>query len=83
MSYENLKRQARHLRRLALAKVVEATKLPRRDTDPALDCDVFEPGEPSEFGPCWTDGHYMCAECRHANANAEGVDRDEDGEGEA
>lgn len=27
------------------------------------DCDEFEPG-PSN-GQCWTDGHYMCVECKH------------------
>ncbi len=31
--------------------------------DPDADCDDFEPGAAS--GQCWTDGHYMCSECRH------------------
>ena len=31
--------------------------------DPDADCDEFEPGPPS--GQCWTDGHYMCRECKH------------------
>lgn len=38
---------------------------PERDVDfPCPERD-FKPGKPA--GNCWTDGHYMCRECAHAD----------------
>lgn len=36
--------------------------------DPDHPCYVFDPGEPA--GDCMTDGHYICAECRHLDPNS-------------
>lgn len=35
--------------------------------------DTLHPCESFEYGPasgdCWSDGHYMCKECRHLGTN--------------
>jgi hypothetical protein len=40
------------------------------ERDPAAPCpsQAFLPGKPS--GDCYTDGHYMCAECVNADPGA-------------
>lgn len=52
------------------------TRLPNgtpfvRDQD--YPCYVFEPGEPQ--GNCDTDGHYICAECKHLDPTSEYAER--------
>ena len=42
--------------------------------DPDADCDEYEPGQAA--GHCWTDGHYMCAECKQRDPHH---DRETDG----
>jgi hypothetical protein len=50
-----------------LADSIEPAHLPvvgrPGERDPENPCADFDPGTPS--GECETDGHYLCAECRH------------------
>lgn len=41
---------------------------PRFKRDPEFECDEFEAGESMINSDCETDGHYLCQECRHREA---------------
>lgn len=49
----------------AMVRATIGVDKPERDVDFPCPVDSFLPGDPT--GDCDTDGHYMCAECAHAN----------------
>ena len=52
------------LPQVLLHDIPDGTPFIRDQNNPCYD---FQPGEPK--GTCQTDGHYICAECKHLDPN--------------